>query len=61
VPNVDCPTCGLRSYAAAPHSAHPRCPYCDADLLDVVAPPDQGAGAPVVRPPTGSAVMRWAT
>jgi hypothetical protein len=39
VPNVDCPSCGLRSYVVAPHSAHPHCPYCDTDLFAAVARP----------------------
>ena len=39
VPNVQCPSCGLSSYVAPPHSVQPLCPHCDADLLVVVTRP----------------------
>jgi hypothetical protein len=33
VPYLSCPTCRLASYAVAPHSGHPLCPHCDAELF----------------------------
>jgi hypothetical protein len=47
VPNVRCPSCGLSSYVAPPHSGRPVCPHCDTDLFPaLVRPtgPDDPAG-----------------
>jgi hypothetical protein len=38
VPYVSCPTCRLASYAVTPHSGHPLCPHCDAELFPSPAP-----------------------
>ena len=32
MPYVDCPECGIRSFALAPWSTVDRCPTCDAPL-----------------------------
>jgi hypothetical protein len=45
VPYVSCPTCRLASYAVTPHSGHPLCPHCDAELFPA-QPPMSAAPAP---------------
>ncbi|HMJ32673.1 MAG TPA: hypothetical protein VK501_02060 [Baekduia sp.] len=52
MPYVSCPTCRLASYAVTPHSGHPLCPHCDAELfpasspMSAVAPPSTDAQEP---------------
>jgi hypothetical protein len=43
VPYVSCPICRLASYAVTPHSGHPLCPHCDADLFPPAAPASPAA------------------
>jgi len=57
MPNVQCPSCRLSSYVAAPHSGRALCPHCDADLSAAVVRPAQEPPASGVS--TGDLSRSW--